>query len=79
MTNFDPTMCYDSNCDASEPLPHKRTTRCPNGPANRPLEQMTDREIAEETLYWLRQAGQALAAIQKGGVMSMMAGMFKGK
>lgn len=50
---------------------------------SRSIQSMTDREIAEETLYWLRQAGQALAQFQNGGMGSMMSqmigGMFKGK
>lgn len=49
----------------------------------RPIDEMTDREIAEETLYWLRQAGAALAQLQSGGIgsmmSSMMGNMFKGK
>lgn len=49
-----------------------------NGDGNvtpRQISEMTDREIAEETLFWLRQAGQALAQLQKGGIGAMMSGM----
>lgn len=49
----------------------------------RNIKDMTDREIAEETLFWLRQAGAALAQLQSGGIgsmmSSMMGNMFKGK
>ena len=49
----------------------------------RPIENMTDREIAEETLFWLRQAGATLAQLQNGGIGSMMSqmmgSMFSGK
>lgn len=48
-----------------------------------PISDMTDREIAEETLFWLRQAGATLAQLQNGGIGSMMSqmmsGMFGGK
>lgn len=37
-----------------------------------PVENMTDREIAEETLMWLRFAGQALTEIQSKGIGGMM-------
>lgn len=43
------------------------------------IEDMSDREIAEETLYWLRQAGQALVAMQNGGIGAMMKGMMGGR
>jgi hypothetical protein len=41
----------------------------------RSIQGMSDREIAEETLFWLRQAGQALSQIQKGGIGAMMSGV----
>lgn len=41
-------------------------------PEVKPIAEMTDREIAEETLFWLRQAGQALAQFQKGGMGAMV-------
>lgn len=37
-----------------------------------PINEMSDREIAEETLYWLREAGRALQELQNGGMASMM-------
>lgn len=40
-----------------------------------PIKDMTDREIAEETLMWLRSFGQALNALQSGGMGSMVKGM----
>lgn len=43
----------------------------------KPIEKMTDREIAEETLYWIRTVGQALAQFQNmgpAGIMKMMMG-----
>lgn len=40
-----------------------------------PLNNMTDRQIAEETLYWLRETGKALAEIQKQGVGGMLKAM----
>lgn len=43
--------------------------------SNADLTKMSDREIAEETLFWLRQAGQALTQLQKGGIGAMMSGM----
>lgn len=54
-----------------------------NPPAMKPIGEMTDREIAEETLYWMRLAGQAVAQFQKGGMGAMMSqamgAMFGGK
>lgn len=46
--------------------------------ANKPAKEiveMTDREIAEETLYWLRYAGVTLAQIQQQGIGGMMKSM----
>lgn len=71
MENFkhDPAMCYDTLCklSANGDVPHPR--------AGHPIETMSDREIAEETLFWLRQAGTALAQLQSGGMGAMMSGM----
>jgi len=44
----------------------------------RPIQNMTDREIAEETLYWMRTAGQVLAQFQSGGMGTMMSQMMSG-
>jgi phage/plasmid primase-like uncharacterized protein len=44
-----------------------------------PIGEMSDREIAEETLYWLRQAGGALVQLQQGGMGGMMKMMMGGK
>jgi hypothetical protein len=44
----------------------------------KPIENMSDREIAEETLFWLRQAGAALVEIQNGGIGAMMKSMMMG-
>lgn len=44
----------------------------------KPIDQMTDREIAEETLLLLRTAGAALAKFQQSGMGSMIAGMIPG-
>lgn len=41
------------------------------------IRELTDREIAEETLYWLRATGQALREFQSGG-MGKMIGMLSG-
>lgn len=47
-----------------------------NAPDEMPdISEMTDREIAEETLYWLRQAGQALTTFQNGGMRGMIQSM----
>lgn len=66
----------------STPKETNGTPVTPEQMANRPIQNMTDREIAEETLYWLRQAGAALAQLQSGGIgsmmSSMMGNMFKG-
>lgn len=43
-----------------------------------PISEMTDREIAEETLYWMRTAGQVLAQLQSGGMGAMMSQMLGG-
>lgn len=40
--------------------------------------EMTDREIAEETLLLLRTAAAALAKFQQSGMGSMIAGMIPG-
>lgn len=45
----------------------------------RPFAEMSDREIAEETLYWLRYTGAALAEIQRQGIGGMMRAMMGGK
>lgn len=49
-----------------------------NGFSAKPVEEMTDREIAEETLMLLRTAGAALAKFQQSGMGSMIAGMIPG-
>lgn len=46
------------------------STEFPNG--TRDISEMTDREIMEETLVWLRQAGSALAQLSGGGIGRMM-------
>lgn len=46
-----------------------------NPPVVKPIAEMSDREIAEETLYWLRFAGHALAELQNSGMGKMMMGM----
>lgn len=41
------------------------------------ISDLSDREIAEETLHWLRQTAQALAVFQQqgmGGIMKVMMG-----
>lgn len=38
--------------------------------------EMTDREIAEETLLWLRSFGAAMQQFQSGGMAAMMKGLF---
>lgn len=48
-------------------------------PAIKPIVEMSDREIAEETLYWLRFAGKALAELQNSGMGKMMMGMIGAK
>jgi hypothetical protein len=45
---------------------------------DREITDMTDREIAEETLYWLRTAGKTLAELQNGGIGAMMGQMMRG-
>lgn len=49
-----------------------------NGQSPAPISQMTDREIAEETLFWLREAGETLSQLQSGGIGSMMSSMMGG-
>lgn len=44
----------------------------------KPVAEMTDREIAEETLMLLRTAGAALAKFQQSSMGSMIAGMLPG-
>jgi len=45
-----------------------------------PVQDMTDREIAEETLEWLRSFGMALKTLQSGGMGGMVKAMMsKGK
>lgn len=48
-------------------------------PSGDPIHMLTDREIAEETLYWLREAGSALVQLQSGGVGGMMKMMMGGR
>lgn len=48
-------------------------------PEQKPLAEMSDREIAEETLYWLRYAGTALAEMQNGGMGRMMMSMLSSR
>lgn len=44
---------------------------------SKPVEEMTDREIAEETLTWLRAVGDVVQQVQSGGMSAMMGQMFK--
>jgi hypothetical protein len=44
-------------------------------PVMKPIAEMSDREIAEETLYWLRFAGRAMSELQSSGMGKMMMGM----
>lgn len=48
-----------------------------NPPEMKPIPDMTDREIAEETLYWMRTAGAAFAQIQSQGIGGILTGMMK--
>lgn len=41
----------------------------------KPIDEMSDREIAAETLYWMRFAGQVMVQMQNGGVGKMMMSM----
>jgi hypothetical protein len=41
-------------------------------PTGMDVRDMNPREIAMETLYWLRQAGSALVQLQQGGMGGMM-------
>ena len=41
----------------------------------KPIADMSDREIAEETLHWMRFAGQVTVQMQNGGVGRMMMSM----
>lgn len=43
------------------------------------ISDMTDRQIAEETLFWLRETGKALQAIQKEGLGGVFKAMMSGK
>lgn len=45
-------------------------------PEMRPISEMTDSEKLDEMLYWLRYAGQALAAMQSGPMGKMIGNMF---
>lgn len=45
-------------------------------PALKPVSEMTDRELLEETVTTMRIVGAALAAFQEMGPAKMMASMF---
>jgi transcription initiation factor IIE alpha subunit len=49
-----------------------------SAPMEKPIQEMTDREIAEETLYWIRSSGKALAEIQRTGIAGLMKSMVGG-
>lgn len=56
-----------------------RIQNLPNDPVgSKPIDYMTDREIAEETLFWLRETGRALAEIQSQGLGGIMKAMMTG-
>jgi hypothetical protein len=42
------------------------------------ISEMSDRELAEETVMWLRTVGQAIAQLQKVGPGGMLKAMMKG-
>lgn len=42
----------------------------------KPIAEMSDRELAEETVYWMRFAGQVMVQLQNGGMGKMMMSMF---
>lgn len=44
-----------------------------------PINELADREIAEETLYWLREAGKTIAMLQGQGIGGMMKAMMSRK
>lgn len=44
-----------------------------------PIPELTDRQLAEETLYWLREAGKTIAMIQGQGIGGMMKAMMNRK
>lgn len=46
---------------------------------DKPIEEMTDRELAEETLFWLRETGKAIAEIQKQGLGGIMKSIMGGR
>lgn len=47
-------------------------------PSGHPIENLSDREIAMETLYWLRMTGQAMQEMQKVGPMGLIKAMMSG-
>lgn len=44
-----------------------------------PIEDMTERQLLEETVYWLREAGKTIAMIQGQGIGGMMKAMMNRK
>lgn len=65
----DPYLAPAVVVDTSSPLPTQTGVR--------PISEMTDRQIAEETLTWLRTVGTVVESIQSGGMSGMMGAMFK--
>lgn len=44
-----------------------------------PVEELTDRQLAEETLYWLREAGRTIAMMQHQGISGIVKAMMSKK
>lgn len=44
-----------------------------------PMNELTDRQLAEETLYWMREAGKAIAAMSQGGMSGILKAMMSGR
>lgn len=44
-----------------------------------PIATLTDRQIAEESLFWLREAGRAIAMLQQGGMGGLIKSVMTSK
>lgn len=77
-TDATSTACMHPACILRHP--HDGPTILRGAEPMVPIELLSDRAIAEETLMWMRTAGQAIAELQKVGVGGMLKGMLgKGK
>jgi hypothetical protein len=59
--------------------PHDGPAVLPEAQSTCEITVLSDRAIAEETLYWMRTAGQAIAEFQKVGAGGLIKAMMSGK